>query len=169
VNCYYCGKLLGNTDPSVQPNEHPTRRQCAECAVEYSYILEHSQRPLLTLLTKVIRNPVEAPKPPLPESFGTALARMPKNFHLKCSVEQDPDEEHPFLSAVIMEAPPDEGWPTLDAYFGSPGHPNDEDRLNRFRYDEACRVGTSARYDDPQTFEAMIVNMIASRWPRVQP
>lgn len=56
MDCYYCLKELGNTDPKPPgENEHPTRRQCAECAVEASYIYERGQRPLLNLLTKVIR------------------------------------------------------------------------------------------------------------------
>ena len=62
MNCYYCKKPLGNTDPKVMPNEHPTRRQCAECAVEFKYIQGRGHKPLATLLTKVIRSSEQSPE-----------------------------------------------------------------------------------------------------------
>lgn len=170
MNCYYCGKLLGNTDPKVQPNEHPTRRQCAECAVEATYVLENQQRPLLNLLTKVIRNPVEDPKPPLPESLATAIARMPERFYLQCRVERNKDEDgNPFLCAVVMEEPPEDGW-TIPTYFNEPPgveRAHDEEWLERFRHDDVCRVGVSAALDDPQSFERLILSMLRERWPQV--
>lgn len=56
MNCYYCGKEMGNTDPKPLETGHPTRVQCAECAIDYKYIHARGQRPLLNLLTRVIRS-----------------------------------------------------------------------------------------------------------------
>lgn len=167
MNCYYCGKLLGDTDPKVVPNSHPTLRQCADCNVDYGYITERGHRPLLNLLTKVIRNPGKEPRPPLPESVATAIARMPENFYLKCAVEQYEKDGPRFLSACIFEIPPDDGW-TLPTYFNEPPgvkRAHMEEWLEKYRHDDVVRVGVSAAIDDPQSFEAQIVSMINSKWP----
>jgi hypothetical protein len=169
MNCYYCGKLLDDLDPKVAPNEHPTRRQCAECAVEVDLIMGRGQRPLLNLLTKVMRNPVEAPRPPLPESLATALARMPENFYISMSVETDTDTDDggQFLSACIMEKPPVEGW-TIPTYFDEPpgvARSHDEKWLEPHRHGDIARVGISASIDDPQSFDELLLKMISSKWP----
>lgn len=166
MNCYYCGKTITNTDPKPLPTNQPTEIRCADCDVDCRYVYERGQRPLLNLLAKVVRNPVEEPRPPLPESITTAIARMPEQFYLQCCVEPSEEEDHQFISAVIMERCPDDGWPSLDAYYGSPGHREDPRQLEQVRLTDACRVGVTADIDEPQEFEARIISMIADRWPK---
>lgn len=56
MNCFYCAKEMGNTDPTPLETGHPTRVRCAECNIDYDYIRDRGHRPLLNLLTKVIRS-----------------------------------------------------------------------------------------------------------------
>lgn len=95
-------------------------------------------------------------------TVAEALLRMPPNFYLKCGMEVDPETGAPFLSAVIMEVPPEGGWASLADYFRAPGYKEDG-RLERFKLEDACRVGISC--DDAAAFDGLVIGMISSRWP----
>jgi hypothetical protein len=98
-------------------------------------------------------------------NLGEALKRMPPNFYLKCGVEIDDESDAPFISAVIMETPPEEGWPSLAAYFNNPGYREDSKRLELHRFDDAARVGISTEMDNPEAFNRLLIGMIERRWP----
>lgn len=100
-------------------------------------------------------------------TLAEAILRMPLNFYLQCAVEVDLDDNGRFLSAVIMEVPPDNGWASLDDYFGSPGHGEDK-RLEMYKFDDSCRAGVSASIDDPQSFDRLVIDMICRKWPLAQ-
>lgn len=97
-------------------------------------------------------------------TFAEAVLRMPPNFYLQCAVEENREDNTRFLSAVIMEKPPVEGWSSLDAYFGSLGN-RDDGRLELYKFDDSCRVGVSASINDPASFERLTIGMIDRRWP----
>ena len=92
-------------------------------------------------------------------TLAEAIAKIPVGFYLSCAVEQAEDDDELFMSATIMQEPPPEGWPSLAAYFGTPGYPEDG-RLKLYRSDDVARVGVSAALDDPHTLERLAVDMI---------
>ena len=100
-------------------------------------------------------------------TLAEALRRMPPNFYLKCGMEEaedgDEDDEGIFLSAVIMEEPPEGGWPTRGAYFGH--NPPEGPEEFPWKFDDSCRVGVSGSADDPANFERLVIDMIVRRWP----
>jgi len=101
-------------------------------------------------------------------SFAEALRRIPPNYYLKCAVEQDDeDEDERYLTAVLMEEPPEGGW-TIPTYFNEPpGTPraHDEAWLERYRHEDVARVGVSGVLHDPANFERLLIDMIVRRWP----
>lgn len=95
-----------------------------------------------------------------------ALLKLPKNFYLKSGVEGDPDHDpRLILTAVLMEEPPEGGWPSLAAYFNNPGYREDAARLKMYKSDDIARAGVSVFADEPQAFERLVVGMILNRWP----
>jgi len=97
-------------------------------------------------------------------TLAEAIASIPVGYYLHCAVEVVPESEstETFLTATIMQVPPDSGWPSLDAYFGDVGYV-DDGRLLLYKYDDAARVGISS--GDVKDYEALIISMIADRWP----
>jgi hypothetical protein len=97
-------------------------------------------------------------------TLGDLIALLPERVYLKCQVELDEEEDEKFLSAVLMEAPPDDGW-TIPTYFDEPPgvkRAHDEAWLERFRHDDVARIGTSASHDDPASFNRLTISMIES-------
>jgi hypothetical protein len=97
-------------------------------------------------------------------SIAKAISKIPPNFYLQCAVEVNPEDGNHFLAAVIMESAPIGGWSSLDDYFDLPGYRNDG-RLERYKFDDSCRVGVSANINDYESFERLIINMIHNKWP----
>lgn len=91
-----------------------------------------------------------------------ALWKLPPNFYLKCAVEKDPEDGHQFLSAVLMEEPPDGGWTSPDAYFGGTGYVGGEERIRPWKFDDACRVGVTVETGNRTSFERLVIGMIES-------
>lgn len=92
-----------------------------------------------------------------------ALTKIPPGFHLEIARERDPEDGHEFLTAVLMEEPPEDGWPSLAAYFGhegGPTHADDAQRLSLYAHDDAARVGISTPPEDPVSFERLLIDMI---------
>jgi len=69
--------------------------------------------------------------------------RLPFRCYLKVGRESDPETGEDFLTAVIMEDPPEAGW---------------RDRPERHRFDERCRTGVSA--SSVARLEALAVPML---------
>ncbi len=98
-------------------------------------------------------------------TLGEALRRIPPTFYLRCGVEVDEEGDGHFLAAVIMEEAPEGGWDSPDAYFGGTGYVGGEERIRAWKFDDVARVGISARLDDPELFNRLLVEMIVRKWP----
>lgn len=93
--------------------------------------------------------------------ISSLIAKLPRRFYLKMQVELAEDETHEFLSAVIMEEPPEDGW-TIPTYFDEPPgvkRAHTEEWLGKYRHEDVARVSVTGSTDEPKVFEKLLTDM----------
>lgn len=94
------------------------------------------------------------------------IDELPLRCYLKLGVERDEDDGELFLSAVIMESPPEDGWESDCDYFshvpkthaaGSRcGHADGR----KYIHNDTCHMGTSAAIGELGLFTRRVADMV---------